>query len=134
MVSKPTSLTTKLRALKTNKATQSTDITTKIVKENSDIFGNFIFGNHNNVSYSIFPISLKNVIITPVHKKGAKTFKDNYRPVSILSNISKIYERLMFRQESEYFEPIFSTFQCGFRKGFSAQHSISNVRKMEIGR
>ena len=57
-------------------------------------------------------------------KKGTKTSKDNYRPVSILSNISKIYERLMFKQISEYFEPILSKFQCGFRKGFSAQHCL----------
>ena len=67
---------------------------------------------------------MKNAIITPVHKKGAKTSKDNYRPVSILSNISKIYERLLFKQISEYFEPILSKFQCGFRKGYSAQHCL----------
>ena len=107
--------------LKTNKATQSTDIPTKLIKENSDIFGDFIFGNYNNCVFSsIFPNSLKNAIITPVHKKGAKTSKDNYRPVSILSNISKIYERLLFKQILEYFEPILSKFQCGFRKEFSA--------------
>ena len=46
--------------LRTNKATQSTDIPTKPIKENSDIFGDFIFGNYNNcVSYSVFPKSLK---------------------------------------------------------------------------
>ena len=79
------------------------------MKENSDIFGDFIFENYNNcVSNSIFPNSLKNAIITPVCKKGAKTSKDNYRPVSILSNISKIFERLLFKQMSEYFEPILS--------------------------
>ena len=74
------------------------------------------------ILFSFFYNSLKNAIITPIHKKGAKTPKDNYRPVSILSNISKVYERLMFKQISEYFEPILSKFQCGFRKGFSAQH------------
>ena len=47
-----------------------------------------------------------------------------YRPVSILSNISKIHERLLFKQISEYFEPILSKFQCGFRKGYSAQHCL----------
>ena len=122
--------------LKTNKATQSTDIPTKLIKENSDIFGDFIFGNFNNcVSNSIFPNSLKNAIITPVHKKGAKTSKDNYRPVSILSNISKIYERLLFKQISEYFEPILSKFQCGFRKEFSTHHCLlAMLKKMEICR
>ena len=64
---------------------------------------------------------MKNAIITPVRKKGPKTSKDNYRPVSILSNISKIYERSMFKQISAYSELILSKFQCGFRKEFSAQ-------------
>ena len=67
---------------------------------------------------------MKNAIITPVHKRGAKSLKDNCRPVSILSNISKICEGLLFKQISEYFEPILSKFQCGFRKGYSAQHCL----------
>ena len=111
--------------LKTNKATQSTDIPTKLIWESSDIFGDFIFGNYDNcVSYAIFPNTLINAIITPVHEKVAKSSKDNYRPANILSNISKIYERLMFKQISEYFEHILSKFKCGFRKRFSAQHSL----------
>ena len=85
----------------TNKATQSTDTPAKLIKENSDIFGDFIFGNYSNcVLYFIFPNSLKNAIITPFHKKGAKTSKDNYRPVSILPNISKIYEGQMFKYQN----------------------------------
>ena len=76
-----------------NKATQITYIPTNLIKENSDIYGDFIFRNYNNcVSYSIFPNPLKNKIITPVHKKGGKTSKDKYRPVSVLLSISKIYE------------------------------------------
>ena len=45
-------------------------------------------------------------------QKLAKT-KDNNKPVSMLSNISRIYERLMFKQISEYFKPILWKFQCG---------------------
>ena len=98
-----------LNNLDTNKAIQNTDIPTKLIKENSDIFANFIFENLNNcISHSIFPTSMKNAIITPVHKKGPKTSKDNLRPVSILPNISKIYERVMFKQMPEFFEPILS--------------------------
>ena len=70
---------------------------------------------------------MKNAIITSVYKKGTKTSKDNYRPVSILSNIFKIYERLMFEQIQEYFEPILSKFQCGFRKGICAQHCLLSM-------
>ena len=93
---------------------------TKLIKKNSDNFGDFIFGVII-IAFRI-PNYLKNAIITPVHKKGAKAYQDNYIPVSILSNISKIYERLMFKQISKYFELILSKFQCGFRIGFSALH------------
>ena len=111
--------------LKTNKSTQDTDIPTKLIKDNLDIFADFILENLNGcIDESVFPSSLKNAIITPVHKKGAKTLKDNYRPVSILSNISKIYERILFKQMSAYFEPILSKYQCGFRKGYSAQYCL----------
>ena len=111
--------------LQTNKSTQSTNTPTTLIKENSNIFRDFIFGNCNNcVCYSIFPMILQNAIMTPVHKRGAKMSKDNYRPVSTFSNISKIYERLVFKQISEFFEPILSKFQCGFRKGFSAPHCL----------
>ena len=101
--------------LKTNKATQTTDIPNKLIKENSDIFADFIFENLNDcIAKSLFPSSLKNAIITPVHKKGTKTSKDHYRPVSILSNISKIYERFIFKQMSEYFEPYLAKISMWF--------------------
>ena len=114
--------------LKKNKATPSTNIPTKIVKVNSEIFGDFIFENfNNNVFYSIFPRLMKNAVITPVYKKGTKTSKGNYRPVSILSNISKLYVRLMFKPISEYLEPISSKFQCSFCEGFRAQDCLLSM-------
>ena len=62
--------------------------------------------------------------VTPAYKKKSKTSKDNYRPVSILSNISKVYERCIYDQIQNYFYQILSKFQCGFRKGFNAQHCL----------
>ena len=60
----------------------------------------------------------------PVFKKGDKTATTNYRPVSILPNISKIYEHCLFKQMTLYFENILSKYQCGFRKGVSVQHCL----------
>ena len=47
-----------------------------------------------------------------------------------MPNLSKVNERLMYNQIYPYFQTIFSKFQCGFRKGFNAKHSLSNGRKM----
>ena len=62
--------------------------------------------------------------MTPVFKKDDKSDKRNYRPISILPNLSKVYERIMQNQIFTYLNKIFSKEQCGFRKGFSAQHCL----------
>ena len=67
---------------------------------------------------------MKNATVTPVFKKDSRTTESNYRPVSILPNISKIYERCLCNQMSSFFENILSKYQCGFRKGFSSQHCL----------
>ena len=46
------------------------------------------------------------VDIVPIHKKKDKSDKINYRPVSILSNCSKVYEKLIYNQLYQYFENI----------------------------
>ena len=68
----------------------------------------------------------------PEFKKDDKTDKENYRPISILPNLSKVHERLMYDQMYPFFDQIFSKLQCGFRKGFSAEqcliHMIEKLR------
>ena len=44
--------------------------------------------------------------------------------MSILTNISKIYEKLLYDQLSKYFDSLLATNQCGFRKGFSSQYCL----------
>ena len=67
---------------------------------------------------------MKYAEVTPIHKKNDKTDKENYHPISILPNLSKLYERLMYNQIYPYFQSIFSKFQCGFQKGFNVQHCL----------
>ena len=74
--------------LDVNKASQSPDIPIKVLKENRDIFSNFLCNRFNNsIKLSTFPEILKHAGITPLYKKGKKDIKRNYRPVSILPNL-----------------------------------------------
>ena len=115
-----------IRNLDLSKAQQFSDIPTRIVKENEDLFSEFLTANFNiGLDNFDFPSILKNADVKPVFKKGCRTAKENYRPISILSNLSKVYERCMFNQIYLYFEPIFSKYQCGFRKGIGAQHCLT---------
>ena len=50
--------------------------------------------------------------------------KENFRPVSILPTLSKMFEKCMFTQMSTFFDNIFSNQQCDFRKGCSTQHCL----------
>ena len=73
---------------------------------------------------------MKYADVTPIHKKDDKTDKINYRPISILPNLSKVYERLMYNQIFPYFDSVFSEFRCGFWKGFHAQHCLLTMVEM----
>ena len=115
----------KVRNLDTAKASKQTDIPAKILKHNSEYFAEYFYDNINYcIENSNFPSDLKSADVTPAYKKKSKTSKDNYRPVSILSNISKVYERCIYEQLQSYFEKILSPYQCGFQKGFNAQHCL----------
>ena len=75
---------------------QKGDITTKVIKMNKDIFAGFIAKAFNNcVDKGVFRDDLKHADITPTLKKKDKCDKSNDRPVSMLPNISKIYEKLI---------------------------------------
>ena len=76
------------------------------------------------VGENIFPDSLKFADITPVHKKDETTNKENCRPVSVLPLISKIFERVIYDQLSEYLEKYLNSILCGFRKAHSTQHAL----------
>ena len=80
-----------------------------------------------NLSFSsgIFPDKLKIAKILPVFKKGSKLECSNYRPISLLSNLDKVIEKLMRKRLMEFLneQKIFYCKQCGFRKGFSTAHA-----------
>ena len=100
-------------------------IPAKILKDNYDIIGpKIVIDFNSSIRTGIFPQNQKLADISPVFKNDVKLFKENYRPVSILSALSKISERLMLYQIDGYMREKLSVYLCGFRKGMSSQHCL----------
>ena len=62
--------------------------------------------------------------ITPLHKKLENILKENYRPVSLLPVVSKLFERIMQKQMKTFIERFLSPFLCGYRKGYNTQYAL----------
>ena len=67
---------------------------------------------------------MKYVVVKPIFKKDSRTDKENYRPISILPRVPKIYERCINKQLESYFQVLLSKHQCGFRKGYSVINAL----------
>ena len=100
----------------------------KIVKENAELFTDFIHVALNQaIQFGNFPSCLKWAAVTPILKKGSRSHVDNHRPVCILPNVSKLFEKPLFEQMPLFSDQIFSMYQCGFRKGINPQHCLKQI-------
>ena len=71
----------------------------------------------------IFPSKLKLAKVIPLYKKEDQRVFGNYRPISLLFSISKIFEKVAFKQISEYFtcNNLLFNSQYGFRENHSTE-------------
>ena len=76
-----------------------------------------------------FPQILKIARVVPVLKSGDKQDLNNYRPISILPIISKIFEKIVFNQLHNYLDHfnLLNNSQFGFRKNICTSHAIINT-------
>ena len=126
-------ISNEILSLNTAKASQQSDIPTNILRINVDLYSFYLQKILNKcLKKSVFPDAMKVAEVTPVFKKNDRISKENYRPVSILPVISKVFEKCIYRQLETSFNTKLSKFQCGFRKGFNAQHCL--VKMIETWR
>ena len=83
----------------------------------------------------IFPDSLKIAKITPIFKHGEDYLFNNYRPISVLPSMSKIFERIMHDQISNYLKKYNFLYnsQYGFRKHHSTELAAIEFIERAIG-
>ena len=80
----------------------------------------------------IFPDRLKSAVVIPIFKKGDKTLISNYRPISILTFYSKIFEKCILIRLTDYISKfsIISSSQFGFTKGKSTQDAVVSLTEL----
>ena len=67
---------------------------------------------------------LKKADLSAIFRKGDPSCNENYRPISILAAISKIYERRLGVHMNSHFNGILSALLSGFRQGYNTQHAL----------
>ena len=75
----------------------------------------------------VFPDELKLADVTPLYKKSDPEDKANYRPISVLPSLSKVYEKTLYKQLNSFFNTKLSPHLCRFRSRYSTQHALSNL-------
>ena len=76
---------------------------------------------------SEFPDECKKTMASPLHKNNISQDKENYRPVSILPILSKLYERAINAQLMNFFETKFHTYLSAFRPGCVCQSTLLRI-------
>ena len=126
----PDAVDKEVRNLNPKKATTHKNIPPKILKSNSDVCVEPLTQIFNDcIENSSFPDELKCADVTSLPKNGPSNSRTNFRPISVLPTVSKLFERIIDKQIVAYITPFLSSLLCGFRKGYNAQHAL--IRLLE---
>ena len=116
-----------IRNLKNTNSAGYDELTTKFIKVSAPLLIPALTKIFNlSITAGVYPNSLKTAKITPVFKKGDPSSVNNYRPISVLSSINKIYEKILYSRLINFIEKfnIFYEYQYGFRKNHSTEHAL----------
>ena len=116
-----------LYSLDPKKAGVVNDIPVKILRGSGVVIASYLSKMFNtSKNEGNFPAALKKGTVIPINKKTTRTvLKKDYRPVNLLPNVSKIYERNMFEQTYEYIDKFLSPYLFGYRKGRSTEQCLA---------
>ena len=116
---------TQQQRLDPEKAAQLESIPAKILKESSDVFLPYLSSNFSLcLVENYFRNELKNGDIVSLEKKDDVLSKENYRPITLLSSASKIFERLLYDELMKFAVNFLLPLLCVLRNGYNTQHAL----------
>ena len=112
------------------KTSSGDDISNKIIVKSSSVLAPYVT-HLINISFStgVFPKCFKVAKVLPLHKGGPLDDPNNYRPISLLSSLSKVLEKAMSNQIYSYFNhfQLFTNNQYGFRSKRSTIDALLRI-------
>ena len=124
----PNTTSNLLKSCNINKAAGIDNVFDRFLKDGADVLGISITQICNlSIRLFHFPKDCKVAKLKPLHKKGTKTDPKNFRPISLLPIVSKIFEKVIHEQTMEYLTAnnILYKYQSGFHKNDSTDTSLS---------
>ena len=128
---KPPEVYREINKLNLKKAAGPENIPLTFYKKANECISNFLCLLYNKcIENGFFPSLLKQAKVIPIYKSGKRYLANNYRPISLLSPISKIFESLISIRLISFLEDnnIISEQQFGFRKQHSTTHVVTDVQ------
>lgn len=120
-------ITTYINELKNGKATGCDNIKVEHIKTISNFIAPALEHIANLIlTTGIFPNQLKTAVVIPIFKSGSKKVVSNYRPISLITHIAKIIEKVIKNRLTNYIEQnnLLSFNQFGFREGLGTENAI----------
>ena len=119
-----------LKNLKTTKACGLDNIPNRLLKVAAPFIYLHLASLFNlSIKVGIFPAELKKAKISPIFKSGERDISDNYRPISVLTSIATVFERLIYDQLYAYIthNNLIDSRQSGFRSLHSTMTALLDM-------
>ena len=89
--------------IKCSKASNPDKISARLIKDSAKVIAPSLTNIFNcSLSIGVFSEDWKNARVTPIYKSGKKIDPSNYRPISVLSVVAKLFEKFVFDKVNHY--------------------------------
>ena len=118
-----------IKNINPKKAADPDKIPPKIVRLSANIDSHLMNIINNDLSNNSFSNEAKVAIIRPIYQKKSRDQIENYRPVSILSYFSIVYEKFLLQKFKPFINTFLSKFIAAYRENYSSSHLLIRLRE-----